>query len=155
MRVHVMALIETTGAYTALEIIVQNEHAATATPAPPTATGTPTAHDEHAYGDAYACGHGHGHGHGRGHEYANRDAYGNADAITSLRACAWSAPCGRPASSSRGCALDRSPDPVQALRDQGFSLSLRERVRVRAPVIPPSLRACATGSRAPSARVEA
>jgi hypothetical protein len=43
MRVHVKALLETAGMYTALEIIVQNEHAATATPTTPAATGTPTA----------------------------------------------------------------------------------------------------------------
>ena len=43
MRVHIKAVLETTGTYTAVEIIVQNENAATATPSAPTATGTPTA----------------------------------------------------------------------------------------------------------------
>ena len=42
MRVHVKALLETTGTYTALEIIVQNEHGETATPTAPAATATPT-----------------------------------------------------------------------------------------------------------------
>jgi hypothetical protein len=43
MRVHVMTLLKTTGTFTALEIILQNEHAATETPtAVPTRTPTTT-----------------------------------------------------------------------------------------------------------------
>jgi hypothetical protein len=43
MRVHVKALLETTGTFTALEIIVQDENTKTATPPTTTGTMTPTA----------------------------------------------------------------------------------------------------------------
>lgn len=42
-RVHVKALFESTGTYTAIEIIVQNDNVETATPSTPTTTTTPTA----------------------------------------------------------------------------------------------------------------